>query len=311
MSNYSFKKMNAKSVLMGVFLVMQLLCIHAQQQVIPLWPAVAPGSEGWTQKEIQYLNDQKQQMIRNVVAPELAVYQPDKAKANGTAVIIAPGGGFRFLSWQTEGTDVAEWLATRGVTAFVLKYRTINTGSTKEEFQQSLVTLYKEISNAGNPGGDISHSPEMSAAAVYGQEDGRQAIRTVRKLASNWSLDTNKIGIMGFSAGGMVTIGTLLQGEKQSRPDFAGAIYTPWSGDSVPKYAPPLFILVAGDDALTSKGSLQMYSAWKTAGRIAELHVYSKGGHGFGMQKRNLPVDTWIDRFGDWLSSQGLMHNPK
>jgi acetyl esterase/lipase len=299
--------MNAKSTLACLMLIMTTIGTQAQKQVIPLWPGAAPGSETWTQREVQYLNDQKQLMVRNVVIPQLIVYKPDSAKSNGTAVIIAPGGGFRFLSWQSEGTEVAEWLASRGITAFVMKYRTMNTGSTKEEFQQSMAGLFREIANATKPGGNLNNSPEMSAAALLGQEDGRQAIRIVRNQALEWQIDTNRIGIMGFSAGGMVTLGALLHNDRNSRPDFAGAIYTPWSGEVVPGNAPPLFILVAGDDGLTSNGSLQMYSAWKSAGKSAELHIYSKGGHGFGMQKRNLPVDTWIDRFGDWLNSQGLM----
>ena len=299
--------MNARSTLACLILIMTTTGTQAQQQVIQLWPGAAPGSETWTQKEVRYLNDQKQQMVRNVVTPQLVVYKPDSAKSNGTAVIIAPGGGFRYLSWQSEGTEVAEWLASRGITAFVLKYRTMNTGSTKEEFQQSIAGLFREIANATKPGGNLNNSPEMSSAVLPGQEDGRQAIRIVRKQASEWKIDTNRIGIMGFSAGGMVTLGTLMQNDRDSRPDFAGAIYTPWSGEAVPVNAPPLFILVAGDDGLTSNGSLQMYSAWKSAGKSAELHIYSKGGHGFGMQKRNLPADSWIDRFGDWMESQGLM----
>jgi acetyl esterase/lipase len=281
--------------------------IQSQQQVIPLWPGAAPGSEAWTQKEVQYFNPQKQQMVRNVVTPSLTVYSPDSSKANGTAVIIAPGGGFLFLSWQTEGTEVAEWLAERGITAFVLKYRTTDSGSTQEEFQQAMGTLFKSIAEASKPGGNINQNAAMSDAAVVGQADGRQALRIVRERAAQWGINPSRIGIMGFSAGGMVTLGTLLQNDEKSRPDFAAAIYTPWSGGIVPANAPPLFILVAGDDGLTAPGSQKMYSAWKDAGKQTELHVYSKGGHGFGMQKRGLPIDTWIDRFGDWLVVQGFM----
>jgi acetyl esterase/lipase len=282
--------------------------ISAQQEVIPLWPGTAPGSETWIQKEVKYLNDQGQQMIRNVVIPTLTVYKPDPAKANGSAMIVAPGGGFLFLSWQTEGTEVAEWLASRGVTAFLLKYRLSNSGSTQEEFQKAMMALFSSISaainseNSGKPEGDISRNKTMSEIAVLGQEDGRQAIRIVRSRAAEWGIDPHKIGIMGFSAGGMVTLGPLLQHDAESRPDFAGAIYTPWSDSPVPADAPPLFILAAGDDKLTEKGSIQMYSAWKEA----ELHIYSKGGHGFGMQKKDLPVDSWIERLGDWMKSQGF-----
>jgi acetyl esterase/lipase len=289
--------------------------ITAQQQVVPLYPGIAPGSESWTQTEVQYLNEQGQQMVRNVVTPTLTVYKPDPAKANGTAMIVAPGGGFLFLSWQTEGTEVAEWLASKGVTAFLLKYRLSNSGSTREEFQKAMMALFSSISaasrpeNEGKPEGDINGNKAMSEIAVLGQEDGRQAIRIVRSRAAEWGIDPHKIGIMGFSAGGMVTLGPLLRHDAESRPDFAAAIYTPWANNSVPADAPPLFILVASDDMLTEKGSIQLYSAWKAAGKTAELHVYSKGGHGFGMQKKGLPADTWIERLGDWMKSQGFLGN--
>jgi len=291
----------------AVILCFITLQAHSQQREIPLWPGVAPGSEGWTQQEVRYLNDQKQQMVRNVVTPALTVYLPDPVKANGTAVIIAPGGGFRFLSWQTEGVMVAEWLAARGVTAFVLKYRLMNTGATPEEFQQAMSALYRDIAaatnpaNTGKPEGSIHGSKSMSDAEALGQEDGRQALRIVRDRAAEWNIKPDKIGMIGFSAGGMVTLGTLLHTGKEGKPDFAGLIYTPWSDSQVPADAPKVFILVAGDDQLAAQGSISMYSAWKAAGKEAELHVYAKGGHGFGMQKKDLPVDGWIEQFGEWM----------
>ena len=112
---------------------------------------------------------------------------------------------------------------------------------------------------------------------------------------------------MGFSAGGMVTLGDAMNYDKESRPDFAGAIYSPWIGGILPSDVPPIFVLAASDDKLASPGSLQTYNTWKAAGKDAELHIYSKGGHGFGMQKRGLPVDNWIDRFAEWMKAHGLM----
>jgi acetyl esterase/lipase len=303
-----------KNTIVFAFLVLYAVIpgLQAQQQVIPLWSGTAPGSENCTQKEIQYLNDQKKQMIRNVVNPTLTVYKPDPAKANGTAVIVAPGGGFLFLSWQTEGTEVAEWLASKGVTVFLLKYRLSNSGETQEEFQKAMMALFQAISaasnpqNKGKPEGDISHHEAMSAITLLGQEDGRQAIRIVRKRAAEWGVNPAKIGIMGFSAGGMVTLGPVLQHDLESRPDFAAPVYTPWSDTPVPADAPPLFILVAGDDQLAAPGSIAMYTAWKNAKKEAELHVYAKGGHGFGIQKKGLPVDSWIERFWEWMKAQGF-----
>lgn len=295
--------------------LLSVLCgsIFSQQQVIPLWPGRAPGSENWTQKEVQYNNEQNEAMVRNVVDPILTVYPADHTKANGTAVIVAPGGGFRFLSWQTEGTEVAEWFAARGVTAFVLKYRVVDTGSTPEEFQKALAELFGAISTASNPQnsgenrGEPAGGLATSDISLLGQEDGRQAIRIVRSRAAEWGIDPNKIGIMGFSAGGMVTMGPALRHDKESRPDFTGVIYTPFSVESVPADAAPMFVLVAGDDNLAAQSSVQIYSKWKAADKPAELHVYSKGGHGFGMRKRGLPVDNWIERMWDWMVAEGLI----
>src|SRR4030042_1379580 len=138
--------------LLSIFILLEFgIITSAQHQVIQLWPGIAPGSEDWTQKEVQYLNEQGQEMVRNVVTPTLTVYKPDPAKANGTAMIVAPGGGFLFLSWQTEGTEVAEWLASKGGTVFLLKYRLTNSGSTQEEFQQAMSALFRTIGTASNP----------------------------------------------------------------------------------------------------------------------------------------------------------------
>jgi predicted esterase len=113
---------------------------------------------------------------------------------------------------------------------------------------------------------------------------------------------------MGFSAGSMVATQTALQHDGESRPNFVGAIYGPPFGEyTVPADAPPLFILCADDDQLAARGSARLYTKWKEAGKTAELHIYAKGGHGFGMNKRGLPVDSWIERFGQWLDMQGLM----
>jgi|WetSurMetagenome_2_1015567.scaffolds.fasta_scaffold00472_3 acetyl esterase/lipase len=285
----------------------------AQVKIIPIWPGMAPGSENMSQKEVQYLNDQNQQMIRNVVNPTVTCYFPDPSIVTGTAVIVAPGGGFRFLSWQTEGTMVAEWLVKHGVAAFVLKYRVVDTGATQEEFQKALIELFQEISAETNPDrstksdGSFHASSKFIEAEILGQEDGKQAVRTVRNHAAEWGIKPDRIGIMGFSAGGMVALRTSLLFDAESRPDFACMIYAPWTGGTVPDNAPPVFVLAAGDDKLAASGSVQTYNLWKLAGLDAELHLYSKGGHGFGMQKRGLPVDNWIERFGDWMTAHNLM----
>jgi len=305
--------MKKRLLVVSIMLVVLMHILKAQVTTVSIWPGVAPGSEKWTQKEVQYLSDKKQQMIRNVVSPSLSVYLPEKSKATGTAIIVAPGGGFRFLSWETEGTLVANWLAEHGIVAFVLKYRVMDTGATDEEFQKAMVGLFQEINAELNSSvsskaeGSFHNSPAFIDAEMLGQEDALQSIRVVRTRASEWGIKPDRIGIMGFSAGGMITLRASTQFDSGSRPDFAAAIYAPWTGGTVPENAPPMFILAAGDDKIAAPGAIQTYNLWKTAGPEAERHLYAKGGHGFGMQKTGLPVDGWIERFGDWLKAHGWM----
>lgn len=288
---------------------------HAQQQVIPVWPGVAPSSENWTRQEVDYLNAQKEAMVRNVVKPTLTVFTPAPGTGNGTAVIVCPGGGFLFLSWQSEGTDVARWLSQHGVTAFVLKYRLHDSGATDQEFQQQVAALFARLGRGVR--GAAPRSPKLIVGAPADAQDilpldvadGLQAMKVVRKRAAEWHISPNRIGMIGFSAGAMLTTGVLTSYASDSRPDFAASIYgNTVDSAKVPADAPSLFILCASDDPLLPAiGSANLYSIWKAAGHSAELHIYSKGGHGFGMHKQGLPIDHWIDRYGDWLDAQGLL----
>ena len=151
----------------------------------------------------------------------------------------------------------------------------------------------------------LALSEDLRVSGGAGIADGRQAVKWVRQQAKVWNLKLDRIGIMGFSAGAIVTNATALGDDALARPDFAAPIYGPVFGEiKVPRNAPPLFILCAADDPIAEASSARLYSAWRDAGRPAELHIFEKGGHGFGMTKKNLPVDGWIDRFGDWLSQR-------
>jgi len=276
------------------------------QQVIPVWPGVAPGSETWTQKEettgLPPLAAGSS-LVRNVTRPTLTVFLPNPSIANGTAVIVCPGGGFHFLSWESEGTEVAKWFSAHGIAAFVLKYRLIDTGPTAEDFRNAVAALFSSIAN------NSGLSEPMRKVMPLAIADGRQAMQVVRQRASEWGVAPDRIGLMGFSAGGVVTMGVVGEHDASSRPSFAAPIYGAGIGDgeTPPADPMPLFILCAADDNIAAAGSVATYSKWKAAGDSVELHTYANGGHGFGMNKQGLPTDHWIERFDDWLAEVGLL----
>ncbi len=283
-----------------LLLTAMALPVHAQK-VIRLYSGTPSGSENWKQPEKEYFSQIWQtQVVTNVVNPTLTMYEPDAATANGTAVIIAPGGGFHALSINSEGNDVAKWLVAKGVTAFVLKYRLVQTGEDGT----------KEIMDKMGKG-PIEVDANNVNVAHLAHADGLTAIRYVREHAKELGINPQRIGFMGFSAGGAVTGSVTFQNTPETRPDFAAPIYAYMGavkpGD-VPKDAPPLFIVAASDDQLNlAPDSVALYSKWLAAKKPVEMHLYAKGGHGFGMRKQNLPSDQWIERFGEWLNVQGYL----
>ena len=277
--------------------------------VFSIWPGNAPGSDTWTWHE-QSGTRGGNRMVRNVVTPTLTMYKPAPGKANGASVIIAPGGAFRFLMVDYEGVDMAHWLATRGVTALVLKYRLMHTPEDEAAMDAYLRDLSKSLTGRDTK----SENPPVfddatKAALAIAEEDGRQSIRYVRAHAAEWSLDPHRIGIAGFSAGGGVVMGPVMQHDAASRPDFAAPIYGAYRAAApVPDDAPPLFISIADDDKLISpNSSARLYMNWRAAGKPAELHIFRRGDHGFGMKKQNLPSDGWINLFYAWMGSSGFL----
>jgi acetyl esterase/lipase len=224
-------------------------------------------------------------VVFNVVTPTLTAYLPEQAKATGTAVIIAPGGAFVALAIDLEGRDVARWLQQRGIAAFVLKYRILE-----------------------KRGEGIPKGMDMDAAARYGIADGIQALAVVRQHAAQWGVSPDRVGILGFSAGAMVASGSLLQADTAARPRFAGLLYgAPFGAmPAIPKTLPPVFLAWAQDDDVALAPVVQFRDALLAAGHKPELHVYSAGGHGFGMKKQGTTSDHWIDEFYYWLEAQNL-----
>lgn len=264
--------------------------------IIPLWPDGAPGSADWTQVETESVGAHSPRVIRNVTQPTLTAYLPEPAKATGAAAIVCPGGAFHLLAIDHEGIEVAQWLAARGVAAFVLKYRLL---PTDENFEASLANIFADRSRT---------IERLRPIRPFALADGCQAIRLVRQRAGEWQLDPQRIGMIGFSAGGRLLATVLQEYDNESRPNFAGFIYGGlWEEFAAPVDAPPLFSAAADDDAWSAPYCVRLYQIWKSGGHPAELHIYARGGHGFGLRKQGLPTDSWIERFGEWLQVQGIV----
>jgi len=255
-----------------------------QAQTVNVWPSVAPGSENWTQKERSVENTPIGTVIFNVVTPTLTAYLPERSKATGTGVIIAPGGAFVALAVELEGSTIARWLQERGIAAFVLKYRIV------EKLQEGIPAM------------------NMDTAGRYGIADGIQAVKVVRQHAAEWGLSPNRVGFLGFSAGAMVTSGALLQTDSAAWPNFAALIYGGPFGvmPSIPPKLPPIFLVWAHDDAVAREPVVRFHDALISAGHKPEVHIFSTGGHGFGLRKQGTSSDHWIEDFYNWLAVQGL-----
>jgi acetyl esterase/lipase len=253
-------------------------------QVVKIWPGVAPGSEGWTQKERTVKNTPLGAVVFDVVTPTLALYRPASAKATGTGVIIAPGGAFVALTMDLEGATVARWLQQRGIAAFVLKYRIV------EKKQEGIPEM------------------DMDTAGRYGIADGIQALKVVREHAAAWGVSPNRLGMLGFSAGAMVTSGALLQPDSSARPNFAALLYGAPFGrmPAIPAKLPPIFMAWAEDDPVALEPVLRFRGALIAAGQKPDLHVFKTGGHGFGLRKQGTSSDHWIDEFYEWLVVKGF-----
>lgn len=271
--------------------VAQLIARPAEPDAIALHDGVAPGAEGAVQREV-WTRAASGREIRNVTVPVLLPFLPAVGKANGTAVIIAPGGGFRGLAIDNEGADVARKLAAEGITAFVLKYRVLATPEDPQEFSAEIRRFI------------ASRSP----IPVYGPavDDGRRALQLIRARASQWCIRADRIGLIGFSAGAMLTLKVSTGTDVPSRPDFVGIIYGPVDAQDVPPSPPPAFIALAADDGLFAKGDYGLVRKWQQAGGAVEFHLYGAGNHAFGMLKRGTTSDLWFDQLVAWLRMRGL-----
>jgi dienelactone hydrolase len=259
------------------------------EKEIPLYAGVAPGSDNWTWSERTVASPSGMPIVQNVVRPVLQYYPAAKSKAVGTVMIVAPGGGFRNLMMSYEGVDIAKRLNEIGVDAFVLKYR----------------LTYTDPKPATPPAASPQAGQNVRELAAA---DGLQSVRFARQHSADYGIKPDRIGMIGFSAGGAVTLAAVA-GPPESRPNFAAAIYAAGAGTTAPPSgapAPSLFIAVAADDqAVGYQGSLDLFSAWRKANIPVELHVFQTGRHGFG--KKGGGADHFMDRLEEWLKVNGLV----
>jgi len=265
------------------------LLAQTEPTVIPLWPNGAPGFEDRRNEPEQA----KDYWVKNIHNPSLTVFLPPKDKANGAAVVVCPGGGHRLLVWTAEGIDPAKFLTNLGITVFVLKYR----------LGRDTLSPYK--------------------IEVHARQDGLRAMRLVRSRAAEFGLDTNRIGIMGFSAGGevvdMVTFGPNKPDpnaadpiDRQSaKPAFVIQIYPGplFIPDTIPHDSPPAFLLAANDDPCCSISLMKLLEAYRAAKVPVEAHLFTQGAHGFNMGYRSKlrSINTWPQRLADWLSDNNIL----
>jgi acetyl esterase/lipase len=260
--------------------------------VIPLWPKGAPGFENRRNEPEQA----KDYWVKNIHNPSLTVFLPPKDKANGAAVVICPGGGHRLLVFNAEGVDPAKFLNNLGVAVFVLKYR----------LGRDTLSPYK--------------------IEVHARQDGLRAMRLVRSRAAEFGIDPNRIGMMGFSAGGeVVDLVAFSHGPEQrgsndpidhtnAKPNFLIQIYPgpSYIPDVIPADAPPMFLLAANDDPCCSISVMQLLQRYREAKVPVEAHLFTKGQHGFNMGQRSKlkSINTWPQRLADWLADNNILQQP-
>lgn len=282
--------------------------------VVAIWPGTAPDEMGEIGEEKAVMSpvlDRTQvevtestRMITNVTKPTLTIYRPAEDAETGTAVVICPGGGYWNLYWQLEGEEVAEWLNSIGVTGIILKYRVPR--------------------RPDEPEGEPARRP---------LQDAQRAVRLIRSRAAEWEIDPRRIGMIGFSAGGHLAIATATSFDQKTyepvddvdqlscRPDFAIPVYSGYlkardrdelaTGLRVPPETPPVFLVHGGDDLISPpEHSVFMYLALKRAGVPAELHIYARTAHDFGVRGGDRPYSTWTIACAHWLRDQGFLAAP-
>ncbi len=256
-----------------------------EQILLPTVPADTPDTEQWNRMLDQV-------WARNVSRPSLYPVLPKNGRGNGRAVIVVPGGGYSFVSIESEGFWVAERLAAQGYTAFVLKYRPRATPVPTGEFVAMLAASFGDLGNRELP----DYVPAVDDLAA--------AVSLVHDRAAEWSLDPDAIGVVGFSAGSRTAIRLLENHPEGALLDHVGLIYPPMTQTVAEGPRPDLFLAIAADDPLFRQGGLNLVEQWLAQSPAVEFHLYSGGSHGFGMRPQGTTSDLWIEQYLAWLALQ-------
>jgi acetyl esterase/lipase len=268
----------------------------AEPDAIPLYGKATPGkasSETWVKYNGEHM------VVRNVTRPTLTPFLPEPGKATGAAVIVAPGGAYMLLAIEPEGWKVAQALAKRGIAAFVLKYRIL---PTPVDNDASLEFMNKKAAEGLS---DPTKQPTLQYAPST--DDALAALALIRARSAEWGVNPKRVGMIGFSAGAMTALNTVVAAKPGEGPDFFGYIYGPQAKADVRADAPPMFAAIAFDDPLFPSMGFPLVEAWKAAKRPVELNAYERGGHGFGLGVSGTTTTGMLDQFVSWMDMQGLM----
>jgi len=301
-----------KRIILTLILAAGSLSLSAQQ-VYRIYDGPAPGTEGLTYPELVLPNAQTgHPMVYNVTEPTITVYKPEKAIDTGAAVIIAPGGGNMYLTWQEEGINVAEWFQRRGITGIILKYRTNFMGNNEEEINKSLMEFFgrmfsfaemgQERTQGASPAPRVQEQPLQKQEPTIQGDDGRQAVRYVRAHAAELGIDPQKIALMGFSAGGMLTSDVMYINDDESRPNLAAPIYGT-SGMGLPEHPVPTFICGPEFDLFPPDNFFALYKEFQAAHLPAELHFITDANHGEGLLYNGKEWNEWIDLLYNFMKA--------
>jgi acetyl esterase/lipase len=267
-------------------------------------PLLHAGSEE-AETAIWTLATNEETWVRNVSRPSLTPFLPKPGTGNGAAVLVVPGGGFQFVSLSNEGWPVAQWLAELGYAAFVLTYRTETTPKDADAFDAALKARFDSL--MGDPVTQAAHQKAMAQQRTIASQDADAALRLIRARSEDWGVRQDQVGILGFSAGAMIGLATLLGVSVDAKPDFMGYIYGPMEAVAVPQDAPPLFAAIAANDPLFAGHGFGLVEAWQSGGGGVEFHYYDGGGHGFGSHKKGTTSDLWFEQFTAWMERRVLV----